>query len=161
MPGHQYAVRHDSPVEEWQAVAAAVQERPEGFGAYFRGCREPNRYWEFEDWRYWRTSSRSAQMLNRCTLDSVESRRRVADGAEPIDWQGPPWAPFGSPWPPGWVAGPGPEGLVYRRDCDPRQDYPCRCCGHLYGLHTNDRPCPTCSGVPEPREVELLARGLV
>jgi hypothetical protein len=90
---HQYAVRRRSPLWAWDALDAMIRDSPEGYLAYFRGYRRPNRYWDGPDGlRYWRTRFE----LNRCTADSVEPPRRVDQGAQPIlDWDGPPHAPNG------------------------------------------------------------------
>jgi len=139
-------------------AATSVHDHRDSYDAYFRGYPFPMHYWEFEACRYWRTSARgSVHMLNRCTLDSVEPPRRVDDGAEPIEWHGPPWAPDGTPWPPGYVRGPGPPhmgGMVHRRELDPRADFPCETCGISYLWYEPDRPCPRCDRPPDPSEVK-------
>ncbi|MFV2064576.1 MAG: hypothetical protein ACC726_13860, partial [Chloroflexota bacterium] len=143
---HQYVILGKCPADAWDVLDAAIRDDPESYDAYFRGYPFPMHYWEFEQRRYWRTSARgSVHMLNRCALDSVEPPRRVDAGAEPIEWDGPPWAPKGTPWPPGYVPGDGPShmgGMVYRRELDPRADFPCTACGITYFLYEADRPCP-------------------
>jgi hypothetical protein len=91
---HQYAVLRKSPESAWFALDAMIRSSPDSFLAYFRGYEHPNRYWQGPDGlRYWRTRFE----LNRCTLDSVETPRRVDDGAVPIaGWVGPPHAPNGA-----------------------------------------------------------------
>lgn len=154
MPPHQYVILDQGPADAWDLLASAIRDDPESYDAYFRGYTFPMHYWEFEGHRYWRTSARrSVHMLNRCTLDSVEPPRRVADGALPLDWEGPPWAPNGTPWPPGYVVADGPahmRGRVYRRDADPRAGFFCSSCGFAYWLYEPSRPCPRCATVPAP-----------
>ena len=79
------------------------------------------RYWELGRWRFWRTSDSTygtvTHMLNRGLLDAAEPPRRAEDGAQPIAWEGPPWEPSGTPWPPGWIERDGE--WVYDLDLDP------------------------------------------
>lgn len=91
---HEYAVLRDSPDWAWFALDATIRHSLQSYLAYFRGYQRPNRYWDGPDGlRYWRTRFE----LNRCTVDSVESPRRVDEGAQPIpDWVGPPYAPNGA-----------------------------------------------------------------
>lgn len=163
MPAHQYVILGKCPTQAWDVLASAIREHPDSYDAYFRGYPWPMHYWEFEDHRYWRTSARGdTHMLNRCTLDSVEPPRRVADGATAAeDWSGPTWAPDGTPWPPGYVPGPGPRhyrGMVYRKELDPRAGFPCEACGISYWLYLSSRPCPRCGAVPSTAALE--SRGL-
>jgi hypothetical protein len=158
MPAHQYVLLEHCPSEAWDVLAAAIRDAPDSYDAYFRGYTFAMHYWEFEGWRYWRTSGRQGvHMLNRCTLDSVEPPRRVADGAQPAaHWDGPPWAPDGSPWPPGYIPRFGPShmrGMVYRRDADPRRGYACRECGVRYWRFEPLRVCPSCKAIPEVDDV--------
>jgi hypothetical protein len=155
MPLHQYVILGQCPPDAWDVLAAAIREHPESYDAYFRGYPWPMHYWEFESHRYWRTSAAGAtHMLNRCTLDNVEPPRRVDDGATPAEaWSGPPWALDGTPWPPGYVPGPGPRhyrGMRYDPSQDPRRDHPCRACDARYWLYEPSRPCPRCGEVPVP-----------
>lgn len=90
---HDYAASFKSPEWAWRVVDAMTSARnPETYRAYFRGYPRANRYWDAPDGlRYWRTRE-----LNRCSPDSVEPLRLVAEGAKAIDgWDGPPWAPNG------------------------------------------------------------------
>ena len=61
--------------------------RRSGHLAYFRGYQRPNRYWDFDGRRYWRTSSGGpggvTHMLNRCLFSDAEPPRRVDQGAQP------------------------------------------------------------------------------
>jgi hypothetical protein len=79
-----------------------IRRHPDSFNAYYRGYVRPNRYLEIGEYRYWRTRLGGTDMLNRCSLDSVEPPRRVDQGAKPIPWgeDVPPWAPYGTK---GWV----------------------------------------------------------
>ena len=106
-PPHQYAVLGRTPMEPWDVIATAIKGHPDSYQAYFRGYQRPNRYLDLPDHRYWRTSSRGGggtvtHMLNRCTYDSAEPPRRVDEGAGPVEWTGPPWDVYGSPWPAHW-----------------------------------------------------------
>jgi len=158
MPAHQYVVQKKAPMHAWDVLGQAIRDEPSSYDAYFRGYTFAMHYWEFEGHRYWRTSgSGGVHMLNRCTLDSVEPPRRVDEGAEPMDWEGPPWAPNGTPWPPGFVPGPGPShmrGMVYRKEDDPRQGFPCRSCGRSFWLYEPERPCPRCDAPPALADVQ-------
>lgn len=88
MPPHQYVVLGKCDDTDWDVLAFAIAKHPEGYRAYFRGYQSPMRYWELGDgYRYWPSAIRGVQMLNRCTLDSVEPPRRVDQGAKPICWQ--------------------------------------------------------------------------
>jgi hypothetical protein len=150
MPAHQYVIfQPGEPAAE--VLLSELRDRPEAYDAYFRGYQRPMRYLEIGGWRYWRTSSRLfgrlAHMLNRCTLDSVEPPRRVDQGAQPLPWDGPPWAPNGSAWPPGYIE-ERPGQWVYHRDPDPRMRA-CDACGTSFMRSPSDRPCPRCGRVPE------------
>ena len=146
MPPHQYVVFGYPPPQAVRVLLTVIKVR--GYNAYFRGYPSPMRYVELGDGlRYWRTVLNRTHMLNRCTLDSVEPPRRVDQGAKPIPWDGPPWAPYGSPWPPGYVED-SPGRWVYRPSLDPRRGYRCRECAHRYWLSVPDRPCPRCATVP-------------
>lgn len=106
-PPHQYAVLGRTPMEAWDVIATTIKGRADSYLAYFRGYWRPNRYLDLPDHRYWRTSSggaggRVTHMLNRCTYDSAEPPRRLDEGAEPIEWDGPPWDVYGAPWPADW-----------------------------------------------------------
>lgn len=106
-PPHQYAVLGRTPMLAWDVIATVIRHHPASYLAYFRGYQRPNRYLDLPGHRYWRTSSggagrRVTHMINRCTYDSAEPPRRIDAGAVPIDWDGPPWDLYGSPWPPGW-----------------------------------------------------------
>ena len=163
MPPHQYVVLGKCLPEAWETLAEVVRDHPASYDAFFRGYPWPMRYWEFEEHRYWRTSAGGrTHMLNRCTLDSVEPPRRVTDGATAAqEWNGPPWAPDGTAWPPGYVAGSGPShyrGMVYRAEMDPRADFPCHECGITYWLFEPTRTCPKCGQAPST--TELGSRGL-
>ena len=157
MPPHQYVVFDKCPTDAWDVLADTVRGHPDSYDAYFRGYPFPMHYWEFEGHRYWRTSGKGpTHMLNWCTLDSVEPPRRVDEGARPIEWEGPPWAPNGSSWPPGYVPGPGPahmKGMVYRSELDPRAAFPCADCGITYLLYEPERPCPRCGRAPDAEEM--------
>lgn len=96
MPIHQYIVIGPATLPAADVLAAAIRDHRASFDAYFRGYQRPMHYLELGDLRYWRTSIGRTHFLNRCTLDSVEPPRRVADGAQPIPWQGPPWLLEGS-----------------------------------------------------------------
>ena len=147
MPAHQYIVIGQATQPAADVLSCTIRDHPDSFDAYFRGYQRPMRYLELGDRRYWRTSLHGTHMLNRCTLDSVEPPRRVADGAGPIPWVGPPWAPNGSPWPPGYV--PVANGnWVYDKKADPRQGFVCAFCERAYWLSTPDRPCPHCGNRP-------------
>lgn len=147
MPKHQYVVLTRSPEGQLaDLILQAVQRHPAAYLAYFRGYRTPMRYLEVGAHRYWRTALNAVHMLNRCTLDSVEPPRRVDQGAQPIDWEGPPWAPFGTPWPSGYVEERG--RMVYRKELDDRVGFRCTRCGRPYYLSVPDRPCPRCGHVP-------------
>ncbi len=163
MAAHQYVIVGKCPGDAWDALDGEIRDNPESYDAYFRGYPWPMHYWEFEGHRYWRTSARrSVHMLNRCTLDSVEPPRRVDQGAEPVDWSGPPWAPNGTAWPTGYVRGPGPahyRGMVYDPEKDPRAGFPCKACGITYLLYEPSRPCPRCGAGPSAEE-EAERRGL-
>lgn len=146
MPEHQYVVFRYPPLLSVQVLLTVIKVR--GYNAYFRGYPSPMRYVELADgMRYWRTVLNRTHMLNRCTLDSVEPPRRVDQGAKPVRWQGPPWAPHGSPWPPGYVE-VGLGKWVYRSDLDPRRRYVCGACARRYWLSAPDRPCPRCGATP-------------
>lgn len=148
MPAHQYVVFMYPPPLPARVLLAAIRWHPDAFNAYFRGYQHPMRYLELPDGlRYWRTVLNRTHMLNRCTLDSVEPPRRVDRGAKRIAWDGPPWAPYGSPWPPGYVELE-PGRWVYQRELDPRRDYPCAACGRRYWRSIPHRPCPRCGAVP-------------
>ena len=146
MPPHQYVVLGQCDRLAANVLLCVLRNSPAAYRAYFRGYRYPIRYLELEGWRYWRTALNGAHMLNRCTLDSVEPPRRVDAGARPIAWDGPPWAPFGSPWPPGFVEVE-PGQWAYRSEQDPRRGYVCRQCGAPYWLSSPQRPCPRCGNV--------------
>jgi len=146
MPVHQYIVIGSSTLPAADVLASAIRDHHASFDAYFRGYQRPMRYLELGDLRYWRTSLGGTHMVNRCTLDSVEPPRRVTDGAKPLPWDGPPWAPNGSPWPPGYVE-VGPNRWVYRAAVDPRRGYVCTSCRRAYWLSTPERPCPNCGRV--------------
>jgi len=150
---HQYCVLNRSPVEAWDVLATAIARHPDSYLALHRGYKKPQRYWEFEGRRYWRTSAGSraggiTMMLNRCLLES-DTPRRVDQGARPIEWDGPPWLEYGSPWPPGWIyEGPGAgnpnnNGWVYHLELDARQHYRCVGCGERF-FWTPGRPCRRC-----------------
>jgi len=146
MPAHQYVVFGYPPPLPVQVLLTVIKAR--GYNAYFRGYPSPMRYVELADnMRYWRTVLNRTHMLNRCTLDSVEPPRRVDQGAKRIPWDGPPWAPYGSPWPPGYVE-ISPGEWVYRSNLDPRRGFECRGCAHRYWLSVPNRPCPRCGTVP-------------
>jgi hypothetical protein len=146
MPTHQYVVFTYPYALPVQVVLTVIKLR--GYNAYFRGYQHPMRYVELRDGlRYWRTVLNRTHMLNRCTPDSVEPPRRVDQGAKPMKWDGPPWAPYGSPWPPGYVEVE-PGTWVYRSDRDSRRRYPCASCGRRYWLTDPDRPCPRCGNAP-------------
>ncbi|CAN5582506.1 hypothetical protein BH23CHL7_BH23CHL7_16080 [soil metagenome] len=164
MPAHQYVVfatreprglppGMDEPPAKLavKALLTAIEHHPDAYDAYFRGYRWPMRYLELADgMRYWHTAPNGTHMLNRCTLDSVEPPRRVDEGAQPIDWQGAPWAPFGSPWPPGYEEIDG--RWVYNEDLDWRARYHCAACGRKYRPIPNDHPCPGCGARPATKE---------
>jgi hypothetical protein len=146
MPTHQYVVIGASTLPASDVLGTAIRDHPASFDAYFRGYQRPMRYLELGDHRYWRTSAGPTHMLNRCTLDSVEPPRRVADGARPLPWVGPRWAPYGSPWPPGYVRDD--DGRwVYRQELDPRRAHSCVSCGFVFWLTAPERPCPHCGQV--------------
>jgi hypothetical protein len=163
MPAHQYVILGKCPTEAWDVLAKVVREHPESYDAYFRGYPWPMHYWEFEGYRFWRTSGKgSTYMLNRCTLDSVEPPRRVDEGATPAQaWTGLPWALDGTPYPPGYVPGPGPahyRGMRYDPVQDPRRGFPCTACGIDYWLYEPTRSCPRRGAQPSADEVQR--RGL-
>lgn len=141
MPAHQYVVINDESQAMADVLSRVIAAHPDSFDAYFRGYQKPMRYLELAGLRYWRTSLHGTQMLNRCTLDSVEPPRRVADGAGPLEWDGPPWALNGSPWPPGYAEDEHGR-WVYRAADDPRHGYICTSCQRTYWLSAPDRPCP-------------------
>ena len=147
MPAHQYVVIDDQSQPMADVLSRVIALHPDSFDAYFRGYRWPMRYLELGDLRYWRTSLNGTHMLNRCTLDSVEPPRRVADGAVPLAWDGPTWALNGSPWPPGY-AEETPGRWVYHADQDPRRGYLCTSCQRAYWLSAPERPCPHCGHQP-------------
>lgn len=147
MPPHQYVVLGACDPLAADAVLCLLRQSPTSFMAYFRGYRYPMRYVELDGWRYWRTALNGAHMLNRCTLDSVEPPRRVDEGAKPIAWDGPPWAPYGSPWPPGYVE-VAPGRWAYESKLDPRRGYACASCSRPYWLSSPERPCPHCGTRP-------------
>lgn len=92
---HEYATQRACPGLSWPVIAAWVHG-PGSYLAFFRGYARPNRYRDHSDGhRYWRTSARRTQMVNRCSMD-FEPPRRVADGAVRLPWVGPPWAPTGA-----------------------------------------------------------------
>ena len=129
-------------------LLTAIRYHPQAYNAYFRGYRSPMRYLELADGRrYWRTVLYGTHMLNRCTLDSMEPPRRVDQGAKTIPWEGPPWAPSGSCWPPGYeeVA---PGRWVYNAGLDSRRTYKCTACGARYYRAPEDQPCPRCGAHP-------------
>lgn len=156
MPAHQYVVYLTDDAKGLptgmdlaEAKAAVdvllttIRDDPNAYHAYFRGYRWPMRYLELPDGLpYWRTVLNGTHMLNRCTIDSVEPPRRVDQGAQPIEWQGPPWAPFGSPWPPGYEEVSGK--WVYSESRDWRAGYHCSACGTKYRPIPDDGPCPRC-----------------
>ena len=142
MPAHQYVVIGRSDPAAVDILDCVIRLSPSSYRAYFRGYQHPMRYVEIDGWRYWRTRAGGAHMLNRCRLDSVEPPRRVDDGARPIPWLGPPWAPYGSPWPPGYVEVGG--RWVYRPELDPRRNFKCPHCSHSYWRTAHGRPCPHC-----------------
>ncbi len=147
MPPHQYLVFSGQRAISDVAVdvlLTAIRYHPDAYNAYFRGYRSPMRYLELpDDHRYWRTVLGRTHMLNRCTLDSVEPPRRVDQGARPLPWDGPPWAPQGSPWPPGYSSD-GRGRHRYDPALDWRKDYRCRACGKRFYPSPFDRPCPKC-----------------
>jgi hypothetical protein len=102
MPPHWYVVLGPDNESDFQVLSFAIRRHPDSYMAYFRGYQTPMRYLELGDgYRYWYTALHGAQMLNRCTLDSVEPPRRVDSGARPICWQ--EWGaiyylPQGSGW---------------------------------------------------------------
>ena len=147
MPAHQYVVIDDRCQPAADVLSGVIAVHPESFNAFFRGYQRPMRYLELGDRRYWRTSLHGTQMLNRCTFDSVEPPRRVSDGAVALQWDGPPWALKGEPWPPGYVED-GDGRWVYHREVDPRQGYICTACGRAYWLSAPERPCPNCGHRP-------------
>jgi hypothetical protein len=63
----------------------AIAKHPDSYLAYFRGYQRPNRYWDFEGRRYWRTANGGPRgithMLNRCLFSDAEPPRRVDQGA--------------------------------------------------------------------------------
>lgn len=148
MPAHQYVVIGPTAQPMADVLACAIRDHPDSFRAYFRGYQKPMRYRELGDRRYWRTSMYGTHMLNRCTLDSVEPPRRVADGAKPLPWDGPPWAPNGSPWPPGYVQDENGR-WVYQAAADSRRGYVCASCQRTYWLSAPERPCPHCGHRPQ------------
>ncbi|MBA3688379.1 MAG: hypothetical protein H0W81_06095 [Chloroflexi bacterium] len=147
MPPHQYVVLGQCDALAANVLMCVIRESPGAFNAYFRGYQYPMRYVEIDGWRYWRTALHRTHMLNRCTLDSVEPPRRVDQGAGPKQWEGPPWAPNGSPWPPGYVE-LDPGRWVYRAELDPRRGFLCAGCGRRYWLSAPERPCPRCGVIP-------------
>jgi len=148
MPLHQYVVLGQCDRLAADVLLCVLRDSPAAYRAYFRGYRYPMRYLELPDgMRYWRTVLNRTHMLNRCTLDSVEPPRRADHGAKPIAWNGPPWAPYGSPWPPGYVE-ISPGEWVYRSELDPRRGYRCPGCAHRYWLSVPNRPCPRCGTIP-------------
>lgn len=148
MPPHQYVVIRYPPPLPVDVLLTAIRRHPDAFDAYFRGYQRPMRYLELPDgMRYWRTVLNRTHMLNRGTLNSVEAPRRIDQGAKPIPWEGPPWAPYGSPWPPGYFEN-SPGEWVYRPSLDPRRAHHCSGCAHRYWLSVPDRPCPRCGTVP-------------
>lgn len=168
MPAHQYVVfgtkdgkgippgmEHPDKKLAVGGLLTAIRHHPDAYDAYFRGYRWPMRYLELPDGRrYWRTALNGTHMLNRCTLDSVEPPRRVNQGAQPIEWEGPPWAPIGSPWPPGYEEINGK--WVYNEASDWRRQYRCGTCGQKYMPIPDDRPCPHCGA--RPAVLEQLIR---
>jgi rubredoxin len=156
MPAHQYVVfatgdgkdlppGMDRPEAQAavEVLLAAIRDHPDAYDAYFRGYRWPMHYLELPDGlRYWHTAPNGTHMLNRCTLDSVEPPRRVDQAAQPIEWDGPPWAPFGSAWPPGYELVDGK--WVYNEASDWRRQHRCAACGAKYMPVPDDRPCPRC-----------------
>ena len=81
MPAHQYVILGKCPGDAWDVLDGEIRDNPESYDAYFRGYLWPMHYWEFEGYRFWRTSAKGpTHMLNRCTLDSVEPPRRVDEG---------------------------------------------------------------------------------
>jgi len=147
MPAHQYVVLGQCDALAADVLDCVIRKSPDAYNAYFRGYQHPMRYVEIDGWRFWRTRLNKTHMLNRCTLDSVEPPRRVDQGAKRIPWDGPPWAPNGSPWPPGYIEVGGK--WVYRRELDPRRGFTCAGCGRSYWLSAPDRPCPRCGRVAE------------
>jgi hypothetical protein len=87
MPLHCYVVWAAGHEPYFSVLAFAISKHPKSYMAYFRGYQNPMRYLELAGLRYWSSAIHGAQMVNRCTLDSVEAPRRVADGARPICWQ--------------------------------------------------------------------------
>lgn len=123
-PPHQYVIRERCPAVAWSVLDAAIANHPDSYLAYFRGYQRPNRYWDFDGRRYWRTSNAGpggvTHMLNRCLFSDAEPPRRVDQGAQPIpDWEGPPWELNGSPWPDWYVLGDDGKHH-YRADLDPK-----------------------------------------
>lgn len=67
-----------------------------------------------------------ASKAARWTAASIPRARpgRTVTPLRPIKWPGPPWVPYGSPWPPGYVEVDGQ--WTYHRELDPRVDFPAR-----------------------------------
>ena len=147
MPPHQYVVFGEADPLAVNVLVCVIRESATAFNAFFRGYQYPMRYVEIDGFRYWRTALHGTHMLNRCTLDSVEPPSRVDQGAKAMEWKGPRWAPYGSPWPPGYVE-VGPGQWVYRSELDPRRGFLCAGCGRRYWLSAPERPCPQCGAVP-------------
>jgi hypothetical protein len=105
-PPHQYVVFERCHVTDWEVVNTAILQHPDSYLGWFRGYQKPNRYWDFEGHRYWRTSSydhgTTTHMLNRGRFEDAEPPRR--DGPAK-SWDGPPWELEGTPWPEWYVRG--------------------------------------------------------
>ena len=82
--------------------------------------------------------------------DSYLAYHRVDQGARPIEWDGPPWAEHGSPWPPGYVVQPN-GSHTYHPELDPRRRYQCTGCGRRIFFEPN-WPCRRC-GTVAPTEM--------
>jgi hypothetical protein len=115
-PPHQYVIFRRCPRIAWDVVATTIAKHPTSYLAFFRGYLKPNRYFEFEGRRYWRTANSRAggvtHMLNRGRFEDAEPPRRVDEGAKPMVWDGPPWEPYGTPWPSWYTPDPSyPYGM--------------------------------------------------
>lgn len=59
------------PVVPW-SVDTAIAKHPDSYLAYFRGYQHPNRHWDLEGLRYWRTSNSGpggvTHVLNPCLI---------------------------------------------------------------------------------------------
>jgi hypothetical protein len=104
-PAHEYVIYAKCPVVAWEVVSTAIARHPDSYLAFFRGYLRPNRYFEHDGRRYWRTSTGRVHMLNRSRLEDSEPPRRVDEGAVAIDWAANPSFEYGGGWPEWQVLG--------------------------------------------------------